>query len=173
VYASTTLQMNPIVRTPAFTSPYKNDEPVQQLLRIMISHHSRHIYQDQRSPSITALSFINMSTKKFDRSAYTISKTSTQRPTTSIDPPSSTVLPAGHAKSPINRSLPWDVHYEHNHTFTIRDDRDLSIDIFRPVSNEPVPAIIMWSPYGKSGTGPWNLGSTALRSGVPEERPSG
>lgn len=40
-------------------------------------------------------------------------------------------------------------------------------------ASEPVPAIIMWSPYGKSGTGPWNLGTATLRSGVVEERLSG
>ena len=114
-----------------------------------------------------------MSAKTFDHSACTISKTSTQRPATDIDRPSSTVLPAGYAKSPNSRSLPCDIHYEHNQPFAMRDGCHLSVDIFRPVSSEPVPAIIMWSPYGKSGTGPWNLGTAALRSGVAEKRISG
>jgi predicted acyl esterase len=114
-----------------------------------------------------------MSANIFDRSTYTVSKAPTKRPAIDVDPPSSVLLPAGHAKFPKSRSFSSDVRYEHNQSFPMRDGCSLSVDVFRPVSGEPVPAIIMWSPYGKSGTGPWNLGTAALRSGVAEERLSG
>lgn len=67
--------------------------------------------------------------------------------------PSTTVLPKGHVKNDGWRALPCDMHYERDVTVTMRDGAKLYTDVFRPVTDEKVPAILPYSPYGKSGTG--------------------
>lgn len=67
--------------------------------------------------------------------------------------PSSTILPKGHVKAKGWRPLPCDMHYERDVTVPMRDGAKLYTDVFRPVTDEKVPAILPYSPYGKSGTG--------------------
>ncbi|OJI89782.1 hypothetical protein ASPTUDRAFT_60453 [Aspergillus tubingensis CBS 134.48] len=102
-----------------------------------------------------------------------ILKTDTCRPRRPIDPPTSTLLPAGHVKAAGSRALPTATHFEHNHVFTLRDGVKLRADIFRPATEAPVPAIVMWSPYGKTGSGQLGLDAAALRVGVPKAKQSG
>lgn len=55
----------------------------------------------------------------------------------------------------------------------MRDGVTIRADIYRPTDSGPVPAIIIWGPYGKSGSGPLNLASFPLRCGIPESALSG
>ena len=108
---------------------------MQQMGGIMIT--ALKIHPNRKPARVKALSFTKMLAKTFDHSAYAISKTSTQRPATDVDPLSSVVFPAGYAKSPNSRSLPCDIHYDHNQPFARRDGCHLSIHIFRPVRASP------------------------------------
>ncbi|KAI2884795.1 hypothetical protein CBS76997_10652 [Aspergillus niger] len=104
---------------------------------------------------------------------YKVSETTAHRQNTTIDPPSSKVLPSGYVKTNGSRALPVAMLFEHNQEFSLRDGVKVRADIFRPVTNESVPALVMWSPYGKSSTGPLTLDSAALHAGVPPSRLSG
>ncbi|CAG9982197.1 unnamed protein product [Clonostachys byssicola] len=55
----------------------------------------------------------------------------------------------------------------------MRDGVTLRADVFRPVTNEKVPAIIMYGPYGKSGSGWFNIDKFPFRVGIPESKLSG
>ncbi|KAL6915379.1 hypothetical protein FSST1_006874 [Fusarium sambucinum] len=83
--------------------------------------------------------------------------------------PHSEVLLAGWKfDHPDAKSLNCDILVEHDVAFTMRDGVKLYVDIYRPPQsdNEPIPAIICWSPFGKKFNGlmslslmvPWNLG---------------
>jgi len=95
------------------------------------------------------------------------------KPKDDIDPPSSNVLSKGHVKEKGYRPLPLDILFEHNQEFKTRDGITLRADIFRPVGDEKVPALVQWSPYGKTGVGQLNLASAPLRVGVPVSQLSG
>ena len=99
---------------------------------------------------------------------YEISKIDTVRLNTTIDPASSVVLPAGHTKRKGTRPFPCDIRFDHNQPFAMRDNVTLRVDDFRPVTEDPVPALIIWSPYRKSGLGALNLEAAALRGGVSQ-----
>ncbi len=63
-------------------------------------------------------------------------------------------LPQGHIKSEGYRALTTPVLFERDTPIRVRDGVNLYADIFRPVTESvKVPAIIPWSPYGKTGTG--------------------
>jgi uncharacterized protein len=90
--------------------------------------------------------------------------------------PGSTVLKAGHVRSPGYRAFPTDVIFDRDVAIQARDGIKLYADIFRPTDSEqkPVPAIIPWSPYGKTGTGPQNYDLMAPhRAGIAKDRTSG
>ncbi|GKU22558.1 unnamed protein product [Fusarium langsethiae] len=83
--------------------------------------------------------------------------------------PHSEVLPAGWKfDHPDAKPLNCDILAEHDVAFKMRDGVTLYADIYRPPqsNDEPVPAIICWSPFGKKFNGlmslslmvPWNLG---------------
>ncbi|KAL1869038.1 hypothetical protein Plec18167_008041 [Paecilomyces lecythidis] len=55
----------------------------------------------------------------------------------------------------------------------MRDGVKLRADIYRPKTDDKVPAIIMWGPYGKSGNGILNLHLFPLRAGIPQSKLSG
>jgi predicted acyl esterase len=95
------------------------------------------------------------------------------RPQAAPATPSSTMLPAGHKKRPDCRALMSPIIFDKNQILTLRDGTKIRADIFRPVGDETVPAIVMWGPYGKSGTGLLNLHSVPLRAGIPANRLSG
>lgn len=67
--------------------------------------------------------------------------------------PSRVELSAGSQKTPDHRPLPCDIILERDQPLTLRDGTRIRVDIFRPKTDEKVPAILMWSPYGKTDTG--------------------
>ncbi|KAF6823410.1 x-pro dipeptidyl-peptidase c-terminal non-catalytic domain-containing protein [Colletotrichum plurivorum] len=87
--------------------------------------------------------------------------------------PSRVELPAGHRKTSENRPLPCDIIFESDQIVTLRDGARIRVDVFRPKTEDKVPALLMWSPYGKSGTGILNLDKFPLRVGIPLSKLSG
>lgn len=90
--------------------------------------------------------------------------------------PGKTILKKGHVRSEGYRPFPQDVIYDRDMMIQVRDGAKLYADLFRPVDSDknPVPVIIPWSPYGKTGTGPMNYDTMApYRVGIPKDRTSG
>jgi uncharacterized protein len=90
--------------------------------------------------------------------------------------PGSQVLKAGHVRQPGRRAFGVDTIFDRDVEIVVRDRARLFTDIFRPATseNEPVPAVLAWSPYGKTGTGPQNYDFMApFRVGIPLSRTSG
>lgn len=67
--------------------------------------------------------------------------------------PSSAVLKKGDVKAPGLRALPADMIYDRDVKVPMRDGVTCFTDVFRPTGDEKVPAILLFSPYGKTGTG--------------------
>jgi uncharacterized protein len=86
--------------------------------------------------------------------------------------PSTTALKAGSVHSPGGRGLTCDILFERDVEVTLRDGTTIYVDVFRPVSEDPVPAVMAWSPYGKQG-GFWQLDVFPGRAGVPADAVSG
>ncbi|KAJ5190120.1 alpha/beta-hydrolase [Penicillium cinerascens] len=86
-----------------------------------------------------------------------------------LPPRSSKGLP----ESEKNAAFPVDTIFERDVAVTMRDGVKLYCDIFRPKGRSNIPAILIWSPYGKGGNGPHGLHMIEGRFGVPEERLSG
>lgn len=65
------------------------------------------------------------------------------------------VLPKGWTKDEGRRALPVEMIWDKDVKLPLRDGTILLADVFRPVDSDkaPVPAIMPWSPYGKTGTG--------------------
>ncbi|TDZ62037.1 Cocaine esterase [Colletotrichum trifolii] len=97
----------------------------------------------------------------------------TNRPPWEPKQPSRVELPAGSQKTPESRPLPCDIILEADQFLTLRDVVRVRADIFRPKSEEKVPAVVMWSPYGKSGSSKLNLHAVPGRCGVPLSKLSG
>lgn len=77
--------------------------------------------------------------------------------------PGTRTIPAGFQAGPQFREVPQDVVLEKDVPVTLRDGVTILMDVFRPVGDEPVPAIVAWSPYGKGqGTSPSVTGVFAL-----------
>ncbi|KAJ4094457.1 hypothetical protein NW760_012715 [Fusarium oxysporum] len=90
--------------------------------------------------------------------------------------PSCKVLEVGHVKAPGRRAFRVKTIYNRDEAITVRDGARLYGDIFRPETSDskPAPAILPWSPYRKSGTGPQNYNSMApFRTGLALDRTSG
>jgi predicted acyl esterase len=90
--------------------------------------------------------------------------------------PGKKTIPKGHVKSPGYRAFPIDVIFERDTAIPMRDGIKIFADIFRPVDSDTVkvPAVIPWSAYGKTGTGPYTYDFMApFRAGIPTERTSG
>lgn len=64
-----------------------------------------------------------------------------------------TTLPAGHQLTPGVKAFAIDTIFEKDVQVPMRDGVILRADIFRPAHGERVPAIVPWSPYGKTGRG--------------------
>jgi predicted acyl esterase len=66
-----------------------------------------------------------------------------------------TTLRKGWSREPGRRALSEDMIWDKDVRITLRDGVSLLADVFRPASSTdcPVPAIMPWSPYGKTGTG--------------------
>lgn len=70
--------------------------------------------------------------------------------------PSVTVLPAGYQDEKGDVALSCDIVWERDDKVVLRDGTAIYTDIYRPVTEEKVPAVISWSPYGKSNIDvPW------------------
>ncbi|THX49387.1 alpha/beta-hydrolase [Aureobasidium pullulans] len=90
--------------------------------------------------------------------------------------PEQIILQKGHVKSSGHRAFSQDVIYDRDITIQVRDGIKLYADVFRPADSDksPVPVIIPWSPYGKTGTGPQNYDFMApYRAGIAKDRTSG
>lgn len=88
--------------------------------------------------------------------------------------PGTTTLKAGYKQDPSRRAFGVDTIYERDVGITVRDGAILYADIFRPAAGDEVPAILPWSPYGKSGTGFFQYDRLgANRCGVPADATSG
>lgn len=90
--------------------------------------------------------------------------------------PSHRVLDVGHVRSPGRRPFGVQTIYDRDQAIVVRDGARLYADIFRPKTSDtrPVPCIIPWSPYGKTGTGVQNYDSMApYRAGLALDRTSG
>jgi uncharacterized protein len=90
--------------------------------------------------------------------------------------PGSQVLRAGYVRQPGRRPFGVDTVFDRDVAIVVRDGARLFTDIFRPANSDakPVPALLAWSPYGKSGTGAQNYDSMApFRVGIPLARTSG
>ncbi|KAK7222944.1 hypothetical protein V2G26_010947 [Clonostachys chloroleuca] len=87
--------------------------------------------------------------------------------------PSIKELPKGHQRTPANRAFEADTIFEKDIVLPTRDGARIYADVFRPKTDDKVPAILIWSPYGKTGNGPHGLGMIPGRFGVPESHVSG
>ncbi|KAE9574519.1 hypothetical protein CGMCC3_g9665 [Colletotrichum fructicola] len=87
--------------------------------------------------------------------------------------PSTRKLPKEHRRTVENKAFEVDTIFEKDVAMPMRDDIKLYCDVFRPDTAEKVPAILIWSPYGKSGNGPHGLSMLAGRFGVPMSEVSG
>ncbi|KAF7125709.1 hypothetical protein CNMCM5793_002002 [Aspergillus hiratsukae] len=83
-------------------------------------------------------------------------------------------LPAGHLKAPGRKAIQVDTTLEYDVAVAMRDGIKVYVDVYRPANSEqePVPAIMAWSPYGKRGS-PWNLDMLPFRLGVHLDETSG
>ncbi|CVL11485.1 related to cocaine esterase [Fusarium proliferatum] len=82
-----------------------------------------------------------------------------------------TVLKKGHRKSQESAPFQTDTVFEKDVQFTLRDGVHIRADIFRPANDaEKVPALVAWSPYGKTGRGFFCLDLVPGRVGVPKSR---
>lgn len=87
-----------------------------------------------------------------------------------------TVLPKGHVKSPGRKAFPTDVVFERDVAIPMRDGIKIYTDIFRPTDSETnkVPALIPWSPYGKTGSGVYQYDTMGpFRCGLSPDQTSG
>lgn len=81
--------------------------------------------------------------------------------------PSFQIIKKGYVRSHGRRSFPTDVVFERDVSITLRDGVRIYADVFRPVDSDSVkvPALLPWSPYGKTGTG-------KLPNGCPDFQPA-
>lgn len=93
--------------------------------------------------------------------------------------PGHTVLKMGHCRHPGRRAFAVDVTWDRDVAITMRDGVTLYADIFRPSQSDldntiKFPAILPWSPYGKSGTGVQDYARMApFRVGLRLDQTSG
>ncbi|VUC23932.1 unnamed protein product [Clonostachys rosea] len=86
------------------------------------------------------------------------------------------ILPKGHQKRQECRPLPSSIVLERDQALALRDGTKIFADIYRPETDEntQVPAIVMWSPYGKSSTGLIVLSKILpFQAGIPDSQLSG
>ncbi len=81
---------------------------------------------------------------------------------------SSAILPEGHTRDPSRRAFEAATIWDRDIEVPMRDGVIVRADVFRPAgTEEKVPALLVWSPYGKSGTGFLSLDVVPGRVGVP------
>jgi uncharacterized protein len=69
--------------------------------------------------------------------------------------PSQRILPEGWRRDPDRLALKEALIWEKDVPVPLRDGLILRADIFRParLDGQPIPALLAWSPYGKTGSG--------------------
>lgn len=89
-----------------------------------------------------------------------------------FSPSRRTVLPKGHAKEEGRKKILVDTVAELDTPVRLRDGLHVYADVYRPQSSNAgkVPAVICWSPYGKSSI---SLDMVWHRCGVPKDWTSG
>jgi predicted acyl esterase len=90
--------------------------------------------------------------------------------------PGEEILDAGHTKALGCKPFEVKTVFDRDHAIVVRDGKRLYADIFRPETSnsQPIPAILPWSPYGKTGTGPQSYDLMAPhRAAIPRDRTSG
>ncbi|KAE8346115.1 hypothetical protein BDV24DRAFT_177006 [Aspergillus arachidicola] len=88
--------------------------------------------------------------------------------------PGVTILPRGFQKADGCRPLLVDTIWERDIIIPLRDGTQLRGDIFRPQHHtERIPILLVWSPYGKTGTGMFSLDMIQGRDGIPVDMLSG
>lgn len=65
--------------------------------------------------------------------------------------PGGEILPAGYEYEPGRKPFPTETIYDRDVTVVLRDGVKIYIDIYRPNSQEKVPAILSWGSAGKRG----------------------
>ncbi|KAI0603902.1 Peptidase-S15 domain-containing protein, partial [Pyrenophora tritici-repentis] len=83
------------------------------------------------------------------------------------------VLPVGYKKDPGCRAWETEAVFEQDIPIPLRDGVVIRADVFRPADMSLVPAIVHYSPYGKSGTGLFDLDLIPGRAGIPRSAVSG
>ncbi|PYY57843.1 hydrolase [Curtobacterium sp. MCSS17_011] len=87
--------------------------------------------------------------------------------------PGTRTLEAGFQIAPQFKPLPVDTTFDKDVAMQLRDGTTIHLDVFRPVTTEPVPVIVAWSPYGKAqGTSLSVMGVFGL-VGLPNSTVSG
>ncbi len=86
--------------------------------------------------------------------------------------PSVTTLKKGTLMQKGALPLPCDIIFERDVAVTLRDATVIYANVFRPTGNSELPAIIVWSPYGKD-KGKVTLDDFPGRAGVPKKAVSG
>lgn len=85
-------------------------------------------------------------------------------------------LEKGHQKEAGKKKINVDTYFERNTPVPMRDGAKLYVDVYRPKTSggdDKVPAIMAFSPYGKSGSLAWNLDTVPDRMAIPVDRTSG
>jgi predicted acyl esterase len=74
---------------------------------------------------------------------------------TSFKPSTKVILPKGWQREPGFRALSESIIWEKDVPIAMRDGTILRGDVFRPMAKDgvPLPALLPWSPYGKTGSG--------------------
>ena len=85
----------------------------------------------------------------------------------------SIVLQPGHQKTPNSRAFSQETVFDRDIEVPLRDGTRLRADVFRANNEQKVPALVAWSPYGKGGSGFFNLRIAPARAGVPDAKLSG
>jgi hypothetical protein len=76
------------------------------------------------------------------------------------------ILKKGTVRREGANPLSSDILFERDVPITLRDGITIYTDLFRPVGDQRVPAVVAWSPYGKQVGGQW-LDDLTKRSNVP------
>lgn len=82
--------------------------------------------------------------------------------------PSVTMLRSGHRREAGVKAFEVDTVWQKDVEITMRDGIVLRADIFRPAESDtnPVPALLPWSPYGKTGRGGYASRPATRRNSV-------
>ncbi|KAH7072083.1 Alpha/Beta hydrolase protein [Paraphoma chrysanthemicola] len=87
--------------------------------------------------------------------------------------PRTTILPVGFRKDAGNRAVEREIVFEQDIAIPLRDETVIRADVFRPAGTQRLSAIVHYSPYGKSGTGAFDVDLVPGRVGVPRGALSG